>query len=143
MILTPTASIRACDMLGRDLLAGYHPLAMALVLCSGEDRAGTVRRILLDHAHPVRPRYLHEDALERAAADDYHDRLEAALAAAVEKAGLSVAALTAPPTLHDLKAVAYCPRCDGEFIIAEGVCTTCGGLALRPVRPAEVPAAVG
>jgi hypothetical protein len=137
MILTPTASIRACYLLGHDLLAGYHPLAAALVLCAGREREEAARRVLLDYAHPMEPRYLHGEEVERAVVDDHHARLAAALAQAVETVGLSVGGLTKPPALQDPKSVAYCPRCDGEFIVAEGPCSACGGIALERVEERE------
>jgi hypothetical protein len=136
MVFTPTASIRACDMVGKELLAAYHPLALAAVLCRGEERRRFARRVLLDYLHPMEPRHWSADADERAVTDGWHEMVLARLKALVRGAGMHAGELTAPPVMRDGSAKTYCPRCDGEYLVAEGTCSYCGGVVLKPAGEA-------
>ncbi|MCA9513963.1 MAG: hypothetical protein KC635_03380 [Myxococcales bacterium] len=110
-LASPLSAVRVHDVLGRNELADVSELALALALLSPEARAPVVRAAL------VRARG------EGGAA-------EAALAATLSGEGVDVGAVLAPPAREDADAQAYCPLCLAEYRVAEGVCSTCEGVAL-------------
>ncbi len=96
MVLTPTASIRACDSLSQHFLAAYQPLAVALVLGRGRRLEEFVRRQLLDVRHPMPSVYPSENSEERTTAEAFGHRLAAVLDRAVSAAGLDPVAAYGP-----------------------------------------------
>lgn len=139
MLLMPTAAVRACDALGRSLLARYHALAAAAVLCDRAAFADFARRTLLDLEHPLAPACPSEDPEHREIEQSFRRRLRKQLADVATAAGFQPAALTAPPQCDDPACVAFCPRCDTLYVVPGGVCTDCGGIPLMPL-PAARPA---
>ena len=55
MLLAPPAAIRAPDLLARHLLANFHPLAVAQVLCSPGRFKSLAGQALLDFRYPLLP----------------------------------------------------------------------------------------
>lgn len=131
MILTPTAAIRACDRLSRSLLATYHPLAVATVLCPPEKLHTFGRRVLLDVRHPLQP--VCPDTVGPGCSIEaaFRTALALTLDYVVVRAGYDPALWTKPPLPEDPSAVSYCPRCDTEYVLEAGICHRCGGIPLR------------
>ena len=132
MLLAATHAIRAGDVLSRDLLTGFHPLAVALALCRPEEAQHIARAILLDVNHPMEPRYPSDDQTERQTIDAFHQVLQAAIYACVTAAGGDPARWMEPPAREDLSCQSYCPRCDRQYVITQGTCESCGGIPLVP-----------
>ncbi|HVX83827.1 MAG TPA: hypothetical protein VH253_03340 [Phycisphaerae bacterium] len=130
LFLAPTNAIRANDALSRELLAGSHPAAAALEVCGAAERRAFLRRILLDVEHPMSPRYPSDDPGVRATVDGFQSRLKASLHGAIAAAGEDVAALLAAPAAEEAASVAYCPRCDAQYVRADAVCGPCNDMAL-------------
>jgi hypothetical protein len=135
MFLAPTHAIRANDALSRELLAGSHPVAAALELCGAAERRAFLRQVLLDMEHPMSPRYPSEDAGVRATIDGFQARLKEAVRGAIAASGEDVAALTGAPAAEEASSVAYCPRCDAQFVRADAVCGQCNDMALVAFSP--------
>jgi len=126
MILCPPVSMRAADIITRSLLSEYSPLVVAGVL-GGSNAQQFVRGFVLDLKHPLK----HEvtdatsvETIEWATAEQLKASLahvqrarEAFVLAAVEREGDSVA---------------YCPRCDVQFVVSDGECPDCPGVELSP-----------
>jgi hypothetical protein len=118
ILLSPLSAIRAMDGLGRDLLAGFHPVTAAAALCSAEEFglfAGEQLRRL---------------SYGREAGGWYAEKLKDCMGRVVKQAGLSAEKLLAPPAREDQCAF-YCPRCLAQYLAARAACADCGyeGLA--------------
>ena len=114
MILCPPVSIRAADVLTRNLLADYSPVVLAKL--SGEQQF--VRAFVLDLQHPLRHEVSDETAEQtmRWAVDEQLNILKPEDLAA--------------PSLREKDSVAYCPRCRCQYVVSEADCPDCPGVAL-------------
>ncbi len=122
LALSPGGAARARSMVARDLLIGFHPLAVARALLSAsgfEAVAGPMWRDLRNPLGGPGPPEL-EDA--RLALLDAHRRL-------LGEAGVNVSQLEAPPEREG--SLAYCPRCHAQYERADGDCEDCPGVARR------------
>ena len=128
----PTISIRACDYLSRDLLAGFHPLAAAHALLPPEAFRSFSRRILLDAREPIRPECPSTEPGEVECESWYRGRLRGEMESFLTAQGVAPGDLVAPPVPRDASSAGYCPRCEGQFTQPEGTCGNCGGIPLRP-----------
>jgi hypothetical protein len=112
-VLSPIYAIRAEDAVARDLLAGFHPVAVAAVMCSQkdlEDFAGEQLRINKFSSRDI---------------SWYGEQLQSALARMLEKKGIDVKLLLAAPE-REGGCVLYCPRCRAQYTKAREGCADCG-----------------
>ena len=121
-LLSPISAVRIVDVLARHLLADWHPVAVASVLCAREDYV----------------------ALARAACFSTADDDRAPLAAFLREAG-DWEAVQAAPEVED-GCAAYCPACHAQFVERASQCPDCHvpvrrhqltGAALRASLPME------
>jgi hypothetical protein len=137
ILIWPANAIHARNALFRSLLSAYHPLAVARVLCPPARFAEFARHVLLDLRHPMPPVCPTDDPAAVQTENWFREKLTAALAAVVQKASLDAEALCRPPAPEATECRTYCPRCRGQYVLAEGTCSTCS-LPLQPL-PAHVP----
>jgi hypothetical protein len=137
MFLSPAAAMRARDLLSRELLVGYHPLTVALLLCPAELRADLAGRWIRDAGNPQLP--VCPPAGENALATEswFRARMCDALDRCVRRAGLRLERLRRAPPPDEPEAQSYCPRCHGQYTVAGGSCRYCGGIALVPLPGAN------
>lgn len=112
-VLSPIYAIRAEDAVARDLLAGFHPVAVAGVMCSQKELeafAGEQLRINKFSSH---------------GASWYGEQLQLALTRMLEKKGVEVRRLLAEPE-REAGCVVYCPRCRAQYTKAREDCADCG-----------------
>src|ERR1044071_1531098 len=112
-VLSPIYAIRAEDAVARDLLAGFHPLAVAGVMCSKKELeafAGEQLRV---------------NKFSSRGTSWYGDQLELALTRMLEKKGIAVRQLLAAPERED-GCMLYCPRCRAQYTKAREGCADCG-----------------
>ena len=113
ILLSPINAVRAADSLARDLFAGFHPVAVAHVVCRRaefESFAGEqLRTIKFDHS---------ADA-------GYAGQVQHSLEALLQKAGLEPSHLLDAPKRED-HCVSYCPRCLAQYTKARRDCADCG-----------------
>ncbi len=130
MLLCPPLAIRANDLLTSQLLAAYHPLAVASLLCAPEDFRRFAKSVLLDLRHPLAM----EPMDDRASATEqwYRNRLRKLAEEFVVERGLNVTDLLRPPTRREVSSGSYCPRCEIEYTVLDGECADCAGVALHP-----------
>jgi hypothetical protein len=126
MILCPPVSLRAADVLTRNLLAEYSPIVVANVLGCEQKFA---REFVLDLQHPLK----HEITDDKAA--ETIDWMNAAqLKACLEHVArdqktAAKSLLQAAPREGD--SVSYCPRCGVQFVVGAGdECPDCPGVVL-------------
>lgn len=129
----PTAAIRAVDYLSRATMAGLHPLAVAHALLDADAFKAHARKVLLDARTPLKPENRAEDPRALAAEAWYRGRLKTALERFVRQQGMDPETLCAAPAPRDASSKSYCPRCDAQYTLAEGTCSTCGAIELRPL----------
>lgn len=128
LVLSPLSTLRAHDVLARELAPDLHPLAHALALAPREDVARLARDTLAALRWP--------GAAAADPAAPFRDRLFAAASRVLREHGHDPDQLLAPPSEADPGAVAFCPRCLAQFRRSEGPCSTCAGVGLLPL-PAE------
>lgn len=125
MVLCPPVSLRAADVLTRNVLAEYSPVVVASVLAGSGERQ-FVRGFVRDLQHPLK----HEIADERAAETIEWmtaQQLKYGLAQ-VERVDRFAGFLE--PLQGEGDSVSYCPRCEVQFVVAEGECPDCPGVGL-------------
>ncbi|HEX4603828.1 MAG TPA: hypothetical protein VH724_07530 [Candidatus Angelobacter sp.] len=111
--LSPIYAIRAGDALGRELLAGFHPAAVAGAVCSKqefEDFAGE---------------QLRANRFSGTGASWYGDQIQFALGKMLGKKGVAAEQLLAAPE-QDGNCVLYCPRCRAQYTKTREGCADCG-----------------
>jgi hypothetical protein len=112
-VLSPIYAIRAEDALARDLLAGFHPVAVAGVMCSRKELEAFAGEQLRMSKFSTRR------------ASWYEDQLQLALTRILEKKGIDAKRLLAAPERED-DCVLYCPRCRAQYTKAREGCADCG-----------------
>lgn len=117
MILCPPVSIRAADVLSRNLLAEYSPVVLAkLLAASGEQQF--IRAFVLDLRHPLR----HEVSDETA---------EKTMRWAIEEQlNILKPEELAAPAEREKDSISYCPRCRCQYVVSETECPDCPGVEL-------------
>ena len=128
MILCPPVSIRAADILTRNLLAQYSPIVLASVLLgSGEPQF--VRSVILDLKHSLRHEVVDETA-EQTITWTANEQLKVCLDQVKKGRYLKPEDLLAP-SQREGNSVSYCPRCHCQFLVSEGECSDCPGVKLE------------
>jgi len=119
LVLFPPAAIHALTLVGRDLYAPFHPLAVAAALLDRPAFAALARR------------EYHRMAGARARATgtplaDWWTSEETIWRAVVAAVGLAPDDVLAPPPRADAAAATYCPACAAEYRDGFALCGDCG-----------------
>jgi hypothetical protein len=123
MILCPPVSIRASDILTKNLLAEYSPIVLASIL-PGAHEPQFVRGVILDLQHPL-GHEVSDEAAVQTITWMAHEQLNVCL----DQKYLKPEELLAPAQREE-NAIAYCPRCRCQFVVSAGECPDCPGVAL-------------
>src|SRR6185369_16238973 len=122
MILCPPVSIRAADVLTRNLLAEYSPIVLASLLAgSGEQQF--VRAFVLDLRHPL-SHEVSDEAAEKTMCWAVDEQLNLCLERFLKPEDLLA------PSVREKDSVSYCPRCRCQYVVSETDCPDCPGVAL-------------
>jgi hypothetical protein len=116
-VLSPIYAIRAADALARDLVSGFHPVAVAAVVCSQQD------------LEMIAGEQLRAEKFGQASASWFSEQLQLSLARMLEKKAVDVKQLLAAPERED-NCVVYCPRCRAQYTKEREECADCGYLGL-------------
>ena len=127
MILCPPVSIRAADVLTRNLLSEYSPIVLASVL-PGSGETQFVRGVILDLKHPLKHEVVDETAAQ-AITWTAKEQLNVCLEQVKKGRYLKPEELLAPAQREE-NSVSYCPRCRCQFVVSEGECPDCPGVKL-------------
>jgi hypothetical protein len=126
MILCPPVSIRAADVLSRNLLADYSPVVLAkLLAASGEQQF--VRAFVLDLRHPLKHEISDETA-EKTMHWAVEEQLNICLAQHLKPEDLEA------PAVREKDSISYCPRCRCQYVVSETDCPDCPGVELVAFR---------
>jgi len=113
ILLSPINAIRASDSLALDLFAGFHPVAVAQVVCRRAEFEGfaveQLRAIKFSHSGE----------------GGYADQVQHSLEALLQKAGLEPKHLLEAPKREE-NCISYCPRCLAQYTKAREDCADCG-----------------
>jgi hypothetical protein len=127
MILCPPVSLRAPDILTRNLLAEYSPIVLANLLAGSREQQ-FIRAFILDLQHPLK----HEVSDETAAQTirwTATEQLNICLEQVRSGRYLKPEELSAP-TQREENSISYCPRCRCQFVVNAVECPDCPGVAL-------------
>jgi hypothetical protein len=125
MILCPPVSLRAADVLTKNLLSEFSPVAVASVL-AGPGEQQFVRGFVLDLRHPLKHEITDQKAAETISW--MNERQLSSCLTLVERIDRFRGFLD--PTEREGDSVAYCPRCGVQFVVEEGECPDCPGVEL-------------
>ena len=136
MILCPPVSIRATDLLTKNLLSEYSPVVVAALL-SGSNAEQFVRAFILDLQHPLSHEVTDENAAE-VFVWLASEQLQGCLAH-LKRSGYSTPEKLLAPPAPDEDSVSYCPRCGCQFVVGYGACPDCPGVGLVAFSKSIVP----
>jgi hypothetical protein len=131
--LFPPATIRAHDVIFRDALDRFHPIAVASVLLPKERFELFARAAIRDLRHP-RPPPKELGASARAIEGAHRATILEAVESLLRARGLDPETLAAGPDHPQPSTLAYCPRCHAEYQKTEGECEDCGGISILPLK---------
>ncbi len=132
MLISPADVMHARDSLGREALCEFHPLAVAHVLCPRRRYLEFAERVVRDLEYPMLPLCPVDDPGPCATEEWFRVRVRQMLEDFLARTGVKPAELLRPPAPEDETCRTYCPRCLGQYVLAEGICTTCEGRPLLP-----------
>jgi len=127
MILCPPVSIRAADILTKNLLAQYSPIVLASVL-PGSGEKQFVRSVILDLKHPLRHEVTDADA-EKTIEWTASEQLNVCMDQVKKGRYLKPQELLAPAQREE-NSISYCPRCRCQYVVNDGECPDCPGVEL-------------
>jgi len=130
--LSPVEALRSGEVLGRDVLARFHPFAVGAVLLARHEFVLFAERVLRDALHPTPPPAPYVDARVQDVEFAWRAKLAHEILDAAQRAGLERNLATIAPS-GDPDERSYCPRCRQTFVLDSGTCADCFGLALAPL----------
>ncbi|HET8782405.1 MAG TPA: hypothetical protein VFM63_08305 [Pyrinomonadaceae bacterium] len=125
MVLCPPVSLRAADVLTKNLLARFSPVAVAGVL-EGPGEQQFVRAFVLDLQHPLKHEIADAKAIETI---DWMNAQQLQLCLSLIEHVDRFNGVLGPPE-REGGSVSYCPRCGVQFVVDEGECPDCPGVEL-------------
>jgi hypothetical protein len=130
-MILPATAMRGYNRLLLPSLAGWHPLAVASVVCNESDFRGVAREFFRDLEHPLGPFGKDWSDAARRTEAWHRDRVKSHAEALLAEKKIELVEVFAPPPKDDPNAAAWCPRCEREFGSNVGTCHDCGGIPLR------------
>jgi len=128
MILCPPVSMRAPDILTRNLLAEYSPIVVASLL-TGSSEQQFMRAFILDLQHPLKHE-VSDEAAEKTIGWTAAEQLNVCLEQIKAGRYLKPEELSAP-TQREENSISYCPRCRCQFVVSAVECPDCPGVVLE------------
>jgi len=130
VLLAPSSTIRARDMLSRHLVEEFHPLTVAAVFAGKEEFAKLAAWVMRDLRHPARPVCPNDDPGAIAVEAHWRKLLCDEAEQFLSRTGLNRAQMLKPPAPADATCRRYCPRCESQFTESATLCLDCGGMPL-------------
>lgn len=127
MILCPPVSMRAPDILTRNLLAEFSPIVVASLL-TGSSEQQFMRAFILDLQHPLKHE-VSDEAAEKTIGWTAAEQLNICLEQVKAGRYLKGEELSAP-TQREENSISYCPRCRCQFVVNAVECPDCPGVVL-------------
>lgn len=129
MVLCPPISLRAADVLTRNLLAEYSPIVVANVLAGAGGGQQFARDFVLDLQHPLKHEVTEDKALETISWMNAA-QLKACVEHVERDRRITVRSLL-QAAQREGDSASYCPRCGVQFVAGAGdECPDCPGVGL-------------
>ncbi len=130
MALCPPMAIRAVDAVSIDVLASFHPLAAASRLCSDPDFRTLAGRQMRHLRYPLAAP--EQDAATQAVIEWFREVELQVVSEFLESQHIRTEELLAAGEPTEAGSESYCPRCRSEYVVTQGECSSCPGIALEP-----------
>ena len=131
-MVSPAASFRATDHLGRNLVGLQHPLAVAVILCTKPELAELTAAVLRDLRYPKVPEFASDDRDSILIVSSFRSTIEEAIATFATNFEITCDLANSAPSRHDVSSLSYCPRCLQEFSALDAQCSMCGNRSTIP-----------
>jgi hypothetical protein len=138
VLLSPATAVRAHDLLSRQLLETFHPLAVVKVFCTQNLLAQFARTVLRELHYPALPLCPRSEPTAQRTEQFWRSLVRTEVESCLNRWHLKPAELLLPPLPTDSTCLSYCPRCQAQFTSASGECADCGGLPLLPFSSKSV-----
>ena len=139
VVLSPAGALRANDLLLKNLLFAFHPVAVARQLCSEPVFMAFASRALRELSFPLP--FEGASQAEQARRWWFEQELRAVRTFLV-KVGINPQELLAPPD-REPGCHSFCPRCCSQYVPTAGVCKECGDIELCPFPDAPIAQSMG
>jgi hypothetical protein len=134
LALSPPAAVRANDLLLKDLLVDFDPLAVSRVLCQEQEFDRICRAAARALHFPLPFEVEAGETAEHLTRAWFRQRLAGLQQAFMAGQGKDPGALLPAPAPESPQSRGYCPRCLTQFVIKEGTCSDCS-IPLRALPP--------
>ena len=132
---SPLTAVRGVDLVGRNRVEGFDPLAVALALLPPAAATRAAAAWVRDTWYPLQPANPFPAGTPAAATVDWFTmNYRETGAAALKSAGLEVTALLTAPRPTESVHTQYCGRCHAQFLPTAAACQGCGGRPLFPLK---------
>jgi len=135
MVIFPPTAIRAHDFISLNLLINYHPLTVAKILCDTINFSCFSKNVLIDLKYSLVNNFENE---QTTLINKWHKHnLRKHVDAFLYNNNVDVRNLLAAPLQENPSCKSYCPRCEAQYTLQQGSCSTCGSIALIPFNAYE------
>ncbi len=131
-MVSPAATLRATDHLGRNLVCLKHPLAVAATLCTKPELTELTAAVLRDLRYPKVPESSSDDQDSLLIVSSFRSTIEEAIAKFATNSEITCEPADSGHSRHDTGSLSYCPRCLQEFSVSDAQCTMCGNRSAIP-----------
>lgn len=135
MVLFPVAALKCVDKLSRDVFSAYSPVVVVAVMCGPNIAAPFIREYLADVQRASSASAEESANASQACAIGFNARVAAAVESVLEPLGV----VLMPPSPESASAMAYCPRCEAQFMtMRDGRCADCPDVELVPFNAVDL-----
>ena len=128
MIIFPPTAVRANDFLSLNLLVNYHPLTVGLILFDNINFENIAKKVLIDLKHPIINDFENEQV---DLTNKWHrSNLENIVIDFLHNNSVDIKNLIIAPSPENVSCKSYCPRCEAQYTIQNGICSECSNMAL-------------
>ena len=129
-VFYPFSAIRCMDLVLRDSLAAFDPIAVTAVLCGRDVAAHLAAYELVTLRFSTTP----QEVGAGSAIGEYRVARLRLLESFIAQHDLAVQALIDAPARTDDTCETYCPVCRAQYRLASGVCPDCPDMPLQPLN---------
>lgn len=134
LALSPPAAARANDVLLRNLMAHFDPLAVSRVLCEEQEFERGCRAALRALHFPLPSEVEPGPSPQEQTRAWFRQRLASLQEAFIQRQVKDSSGLLDPPAPESPQCCSYCPRCLTQFVFREGTCSDCS-IPLQALPP--------
>lgn len=135
---SPLTAIRAADLVGRNRVESFDPLAVALALLPGPRTAAVAGSWVRDSWFPRLPENPFPHGTPAANTVTWFTSLYQEIGTeALKTAGIDAEALRRPPAATEACHTQYCARCQAQYLAIASSCQACNGRPLYPLVPVK------